>query len=50
MTEKGMALESLLGTWGAVFVHVMLAGATAFLLFGGLSVLLGVRAAPARCC
>jgi putative oxidoreductase len=44
MTSKGMSLESLLGRSGVVFVHIMLAGAVAFLLIGGLSVLLGIRA------
>ena len=44
MIGKGMALESLLGTSGVVFVHIMLAGATAFLVVGGLSVLLGIYA------
>ena len=44
MTGKGMALESVLGRSGVAFVHVMLAGAVTFLLLGGLSVLLGIRA------
>ena len=44
MTGKGMTLESVLGNSGAIFVNVMLAGAVAFLLLGGLSVLLGIRA------
>ena len=44
MTGKGMALEGILGGSGVAFVHVMLAGATAFLLLGGLSLLLGIRA------
>jgi putative oxidoreductase len=44
MTGKGMALKGILGGSGEVFVHVMLAGAVAFLLLGGLSVLLGIRA------
>jgi len=44
MTGKGMALEGILGGSGVAFVHVMLAGAVTFLLVGGLSVLLGIRA------
>jgi putative oxidoreductase len=44
MTSKGMALEGILGRSGVVFVHIMLAGAVTFLLVGGLSVLLGIRA------
>jgi putative oxidoreductase len=44
MTSKGMALQDILGGSGVAFVHVMLAEATAFLLIGGLSVLLGFRA------
>jgi putative oxidoreductase len=44
MTKKGMALEGTLGGSGAAFVHVLLAGAVTFLLIGGLSVLLGIRA------
>lgn len=43
MTGKGMA-EGVLGGSGVAFVYVMLAGAVAFLLLGGLSVLLGIRA------
>ena len=50
MTGKGMALEGVLGGSGKVFVHVMLAGAVAFLLVGGLSVLLGIRAVSAPYC
>jgi len=44
MTSKGMALESTLGGSGVAFVNVLLAGAVTFLLVGGLSVLLGIRA------
>jgi putative oxidoreductase len=44
MTGKGMTLEGLLGGSGKVLVHVLLAGAVTFLLIGGLSVLLGIRA------
>ena len=44
MTDKGMAMDSILGRSGVVFVHIMLAGAVTFLLVGGLSVLLGIRA------
>jgi putative oxidoreductase len=44
MTGKGMTLERVLGSSGTVFVNVMLAGAMTFLLLGGLSVLLGIRA------
>jgi len=43
MTDKGMA-DGVLGGSGVAFVYVMLAGAVAFLLLGGLSVLLGIRA------
>jgi putative oxidoreductase len=44
MTGKGMAMQSVLGGSGKVLVHLMLTGAVAFLLIGGLSVLLGTRA------
>jgi putative oxidoreductase len=44
MTSKGMAMESVLGRSGTVLVHVLLVGAVAFLLVGGISVLLGIRA------
>jgi uncharacterized membrane protein YphA (DoxX/SURF4 family) len=44
MTGKGMELKGVFGGSGVAFVHVMLAGAVAFLLLGGLSVLLGIRA------
>jgi putative oxidoreductase len=37
-------MEGMLGGSGKAVVHVLLAGAVAFLLFGGLSVLLGIRA------
>ena len=44
MTKKGMALQGTLGGSGGALVHVWLAGAVTFLLLGGLSVLLGIRA------
>jgi putative oxidoreductase len=44
MTSKGMGMESVFGSSSPIVVQVLLAGATAFLLLGGLSVLLGIRA------
>jgi putative oxidoreductase len=44
MADKGMAMESVLGRSGMVFLNVLHVGVVAFLLIGGLSVLLGVRA------
>jgi putative oxidoreductase len=44
MTAKGMAMESALGSVGAVVVHFLLVLAVTFLLLGGLSILLGIRA------
>ncbi len=44
MTSKGMGIEAVFGSSSPIVVQVLLAGATAFLLLGGLSVLLGIRA------
>ena len=44
MTDKGMGMESVFGTWNPLVVQVLLAGATAFLILGGLSLLLGYHA------
>jgi putative oxidoreductase len=44
MTDKGMSLESVFGRMGGVFVNFLHVGAVAFLIVGGLSVLLGIRA------
>jgi putative oxidoreductase len=44
MSDKGMGMESLFGSFSPIVVQLLLAGATTFLLLGGLSVLLGIRA------
>jgi uncharacterized membrane protein YphA (DoxX/SURF4 family) len=44
MTSKGMGIESVFGSSSPIVVQVLLAGATAFLILGGLSLLLGFRA------
>ena len=44
MTSKGMGIESVFGSSSPIVVQILLAGATAFLLLGGLSLLLGLRA------
>ncbi|MFZ1934374.1 MAG: DoxX family protein [Thermoguttaceae bacterium] len=44
MTSKGMGMESVFGSSSPMVVQILLAGATAFLLLGGLSLLLGLRA------
>jgi putative oxidoreductase len=44
MTSKGMGIESVFGSSSPMVVQTLLAGATAFLLLGGLSLLLGFRA------
>jgi len=44
MSAQGMGLEGLFGSAGPAVVHVLLTAAVAFLLLGGLSVMLGVRA------
>jgi putative oxidoreductase len=44
MTDKGMGMESVFGSFSPIVVQILLAGATAFLILGGLSVLLGIRA------
>ncbi len=44
MTDKGMGMEDLFGGLSPIVVQILLAGATAFLLLGGLSLLLGIRA------
>ncbi len=44
MTSKGMGIESVFGSSSPIVVQVLLAGATAFLILGGLSLLLGFHA------
>jgi len=44
MSAHGMAMEGVLGSAGASVVQVLLAFAVTFLLLGGLSILLGIRA------
>lgn len=44
MRAEGMAPESIVGRLSAPLLHILLLGAVATLLLGGLSVLLGLRA------
>jgi putative oxidoreductase len=44
MTSKGMGMESVFGSSSPMVVQVLLGGATAFLILGGLSLLLGFHA------
>ena len=48
MKSKGMGLESVFGNAGDAFVQIMLAGATAFMFFGGLAVLFGAYTSLGR--
>jgi putative oxidoreductase len=44
MTSKGMGIENVFGSSSPLVVQTLLAGATAFLIVGGLSLLLGFHA------
>ena len=44
MADKGLGFESVFGRLSGVFVNGLHVGAVAFLVVGGLSVLLGIRA------